>query len=69
VAALQRRKNARKGELPGKRYTYKPKAIYIYIYIYITRERLLRIKKVEAKQIHKHLRRKKESNMKNKDEA
>jgi hypothetical protein len=41
----------------------------IYIYIYITRERLLRIKKVEAKQIHKHLRRKKESNMKNKDEA
>jgi hypothetical protein len=67
VAALQRRKNARKGELPGKRYTYKPKAKNIYIYI--TRERLLRIKKVEAKQIHKHLRRKKESNMKNKDEA
>jgi hypothetical protein len=52
-------KTPEKGELPGKSTHTNPKQKKN-----IARERLLRIKKrVEAKQIHKHLRRKKEMNM------
>jgi hypothetical protein len=59
LATLQRRKNARKRRAPRKKYTYKPKAKKIYNKGKIVADK----KKSRNKQIHKHLRRKKERNM------